>query len=105
MTLPEFLDRVQRLRESAATEIDAATTLDAWTARRNHLVGRKSGQLAELMAILPTLSAEDKRSAGAALNTLKEELEAGLEAKRVALSEAAPHRPALDLSMPGRSTW
>ncbi|MEP7343835.1 MAG: phenylalanine--tRNA ligase subunit alpha [Gemmatimonadaceae bacterium] len=105
MTLPEFLDLVQRLRESTPTQIDSATTLDEWTERRNHLVGRKSGQLVELMAVLPTLPAEDRRAAGAALNALKAEIEGQLEARRAAIAAATTQGPLLDLTMPGRESW
>ncbi|MFN8572647.1 MAG: phenylalanine--tRNA ligase subunit alpha [Gemmatimonadaceae bacterium] len=105
MTLSEFLETVQRLRDRAPAGIDGAQTVDEWTEQRNHLVGRKSGALAELMAALPTLPHEDRRGAGAALNALKQDIEAWLEAKHVALSQAAGGGPSLDLTMPGRSSW
>ena len=105
MTLSEFLELVQRLREVASAQIDGAVSLEDWTERRNHLVGRKSGQLAELMAVLPTLPGDDRRAAGAALNALKGEIETRLEARHSLLAAAGSQGPALDLSMPGREPW
>lgn len=105
MTLSEFLDQVQQLRDSAGAQVDSAATLDEWTALRNQLVGRKSGRLGELMSALPALPAEDRRTAGAALNTLKADIEERLESRRIALAVSAPHGPALDLTMPARTTW
>jgi phenylalanyl-tRNA synthetase alpha chain len=105
MTLSEFLDTVQRLRATTPAQINGLATMAAWTECRNQLVGRKSGQLAELMAVLPTLPSEDRRAAGGTLNALKGELEEQLDARRAALVAAASHGPALDLTMPGRDTW
>ncbi len=105
MTLPEFLEAIQRLRERVPAAMDAATTVDEWTEQRNHLIGRKSGALAELMTALPTLPPDQRREAGAALNALKQDIEARLDARHQALLQAAGAGPALDLTMPGRAAW
>ena len=75
METTEFYAAIARLHETAPPKIAGATTLEEWTDRRNQLVGRKSGQLAELMAVLPTLREADRRLAGATLNELKSEIE------------------------------
>ncbi len=105
MTLTEFLDQVHLLRDHAAQHIDAVSTLEDWTTLRNRIVGRKSGRLSELLAILPTLPADDRRTAGAALNAVKLAIEEQLEQRRALLAKAAATAKSLDLTMPGRDPW
>ncbi len=85
--------------------IDGASSLEQWTDTRNALVGRKSGRLAELMAMLPSLPAEERRDAGAAVNSLKGELEQALDARKSAIESSASSGPTLDLTMPARRSW
>ena len=105
MTLDEFLQKVEALRADALRDATHAADAAAWTETRNALVGRKAGRVTELMALLPTLPAEERRGAGAAVNALKQEVEAALEARKGALESAAPRGTSLDLTMPARAAW
>ena len=66
----------------------------------------KAGALTAALRTLGTLPAEERRAAGARINTAKERLEAALVARRDALAEAklahALAAEALDVSLPGR---
>jgi phenylalanyl-tRNA synthetase alpha chain len=105
MTLDEFKSAAEALRADGPAQVAAAATLDAWTDARNHLVGRTSGRLSELMTALGTLPKEDRREAGQLANSVKQELEALLDARHAALMAAQQQGPAIDRTMPGRATW
>ena len=66
----------------------------------------KSGELSGFRATLGSLSAEERRVAGAAFNAAKERIEAALEARRAALAgaklSARLSEEALDVTLPGR---
>jgi len=66
----------------------------------------KSGELSGFRATLGSLSAEERRVAGAAFNAAKERIEAALEARRAALADAKLSarlsQEALDVTLPGR---
>ncbi|MEO7966403.1 MAG: phenylalanine--tRNA ligase subunit alpha [Gemmatimonadaceae bacterium] len=105
MTLHDFQIACDALRGEAPALIAATDSLDRWSDVRNSLVGRKAGRLAELMAMLPALAPDERRQAGAAVNSLKGELETALDARRVALEATSSKGPAVDLTMPARRTW
>ncbi len=105
MSLTEFLDAARRLEQDGLAAVAVADSPDSLTAARNALVGRKSGQLSSLMASLPGLDQVDRREAGAAVNRVKQALEAALEAARAKLAAAMPAGPGLDASMPARQAW
>ena len=104
-TLQEFQSACAALRAEAPAIIETIQSPDAWTDARTHLVGRRSGRLAELMELLPQLPKEERREAGAAVNALKLELERALDARRAAIDAGAPEGPRVDLTMPARHTW
>ena len=66
----------------------------------------KSGRITELMKGLAALSVEEKKSRGAAINQVKQSIEAALQARRDALArrelEAQLRAEALDVTLPGR---
>jgi phenylalanyl-tRNA synthetase alpha chain len=66
----------------------------------------KAGELASFQETLRSLPVEEKRSAGAAYNAAKQQIEAALEARRAALAEAKLAarltEQALDVTLPGR---
>ena len=66
----------------------------------------KSGSLTEFLKRLGQMPAEQRRSAGAAINRAKDQLEAALNARRDALKrialEAQLDASALDITLPGR---
>jgi phenylalanyl-tRNA synthetase alpha chain len=66
----------------------------------------KSGRLTELMKSLATLPVDEKKTRGAAINLAKQAIEAALNARRQALSDAELQKQlqaeALDVTLPGR---
>lgn len=105
MTLHEFQQACDALRADAPARIAAAPSLEAWQEVRSALIGRKSGRLTELMALLPTLDREARREAGAAINTLKLSLESALDARKAELDALSAPATARDLTMPSRAQW
>lgn len=69
---------------------------------RNAALSRESGAFTEAMALIPSLSVEEKRSLGKALNLGKWLVEAIEKARREALERAAESGDALDVTLPGR---
>jgi phenylalanyl-tRNA synthetase alpha chain len=49
----------------------------------------KKGEISALMATLGKMDPEERKAAGAALNVLKDEIDAALRAKKAALADAA----------------
>jgi phenylalanyl-tRNA synthetase alpha chain len=76
------------LRQSALSAIDASGTLEALEAQRVTLLGKK-GSVTEAMKTLGGLPPEERKNAGSAINALKEEITAALEAKKARLSTEA----------------
>jgi len=105
VTLHEFQQACDALRADAPARIAAAPSLEAWQEVRSALIGRKSGRLTELMALLPTLDREARREAGAAINTLKLSLESALDARKAELDALSAPATARDLTMPSRAQW
>ncbi|NIC39509.1 phenylalanine--tRNA ligase subunit alpha, partial [Aquabacterium sp. A08] len=66
----------------------------------------KSGRMTELMKGMASLSVEEKKTRGAAINVAKQAIEAALNDRRAALAEAELQRQlqaeALDVTLPGR---
>ncbi len=66
----------------------------------------KSGRITELMKGMATLSVEEKKTRGAAINQAKQAIEEALAARRQALADAELERQlqaeALDVTLPGR---
>lgn len=105
MTLADFIAACDALRADAERDVQAAATLDGWTEVRNHLVGRKSGRLTQLMAYVPTLAPEERRAAGQAVNALKSAVDALLESRHAALSASSRDGRPQDLTLPARRVW
>jgi phenylalanyl-tRNA synthetase alpha chain len=105
VTLDELLEAARSLERDGRDLIARATSVDELATARTALVGRKSGRLTELMKALPSLQADARREAGAAVNRAKEAIEGALDAREGDLRRRAPAGPQLDLSMPARRTW
>ena len=105
MTLSEF----QRLASGIADEgeklVAAAQDAAGLEEARTALVGRKAGRLPELMKQLPSLPPEERKEAGAAINSVKQKLEELLDARRAALATTATDDRSIDLTMPARRRW
>ena len=105
MSLQDLLDKISALKSSGLAGIEAASTEDALLHERTRLVGRKSGELTDLMKVLPTLAQEDRRAAGAAINEAKKLIEEALELRTSVLTQHATRSTQQDLTLPGRRTW
>jgi phenylalanyl-tRNA synthetase alpha chain len=99
-------DRITQLRTDFNGELAAATTEAEATALRDRWVGRKSGLLTAEMKTLGKLSPEERKTAGAELNELKNHVESAIE---VLLGNFVTKREAeqlakerIDVTLPGR---
>ena len=81
-------DDLRDLKHQTEAALAAAADLRAWDAIRVGVLG-KSGSLTGLLKELGKVPADQRRERGAALNRLKDELAAAIEARRVALDAAA----------------
>jgi phenylalanyl-tRNA synthetase alpha chain len=81
-------DDLETLRDETLAALAAAADLRAWDAVRVGALG-KSGALTALLKGLGAVPADARRERGAALNRLKAELEAAIEARRAVLDAAA----------------
>lgn len=99
------MNELEQLVHSARADFDAASTpADLENAKARYL--GKSGRLTELLKGLAALPPEEKKSRGAAINEVKQRVEALLNARRQALADAELElqlrTQALDVSLPGR---
>ncbi|CAN1512180.1 PheS Phenylalanyl-tRNA synthetase alpha subunit [Burkholderiaceae bacterium] len=96
------LDDMVSLARSAFEQAQTPTELENAKAQ---FLG-KSGRITELMKGLATLSVDEKKSQGAAINVAKQAIEAALQERRAALAEAELQAQlkseALDVTLPGR---
>src|SRR3954463_8252038 len=83
---PEEL--IAELQASARAALEVATTLEALEAIRIDALGRK-GKLAEVSKGFGKLSPDDRSRVGKLLNSVKQELEASLDARKAALESIA----------------
>ena len=91
------------LLQQTLAAIASAADEGALESARVAALGKK-GAISALLATLGKMSPDERRSAGAAINALKDEVTAALDARRAALKGAALQarleREALDLSLP-----
>lgn len=81
-------DDLQALRAETEAALAAAADLRAWDAVRVATLG-KAGRLTALLKQLGAAPPEERRTRGAALNALRDELAATIEHRRAALDAAA----------------
>jgi len=100
--MPDDLDA---LREQTLHALEQATDLRAWDAIRVATLG-KSGALTSLLKELGKTTPDQRRERGAALNRLKDELAAAIEARRTTLeAQALAEKLAaerIDITLPPR---
>jgi phenylalanyl-tRNA synthetase alpha chain len=104
VALSHFLDQVAHVERAGVAAFDAAQSTEALQAARTTFLGRKSGQLTDLMKQLPALAPEERRDAGAAVNRAKQALESLADERERALAATAVG-PTLDLTLPARQNW
>ncbi|HEX7086407.1 MAG TPA: phenylalanine--tRNA ligase subunit alpha [Vicinamibacterales bacterium] len=90
------------LRAQFTDEIAAARTDRDLKAIRDRYLGRKGGAIAALMKTLASAPAEERPALGQAINALKREIEAALDARAAALAATARPAGAVDVTLPGR---
>src|SRR5437868_528622 len=99
------MENLEDIAERALAEFSAAADPSALENAKAGFLG-KSGKLTALLKSLGKLAPEERKSAGAAINAVKERLEGALEARRAALADAKMHsrlgEEALDVTLPGR---
>jgi phenylalanyl-tRNA synthetase alpha chain len=81
-------DEANKIRSEALAAVAAATNTAALDAVRVGALGKK-GSVTELMKSLGKLPVEQRKDAGAALNRLKDELAAAIDARGTALADSA----------------
>ncbi len=100
-------DDLLKLKSETDTALAAAGDLRAWDAVRIAVLGR-NGSLTGLLKELGKVAPEEKRARGAALNELKDALTAAIEARKLALEEAALEArlaaERMDVTLPPRLT-
>jgi len=105
VTLQEFLEQIAAFEERATSLVAGVSSAAELESARNQLVGRKNGALTALIRELPSLSADDRRPAGAAANRAKTSVDQALETRASELSASRPSVTARDLTMPARRLW
>jgi phenylalanyl-tRNA synthetase alpha chain len=97
-------DLDQLVHDAVADFAGAGAPAELENAKARYL--GKAGRLTELMKGLSALSPEDKKTRGAAINAIKQQVEAALNARRQALADAELDlqlkAESLDVSLPGR---
>ncbi len=98
-------DNLDALRDDLVAEVAAAGDLAALDAARVAALGKK-GRITSLMKGLGGLEPEARKAAGQALNLLKDEIAAAVEARKAALGdaelEARLATETVDVSLPAR---
>ncbi|HEY4659020.1 MAG TPA: phenylalanine--tRNA ligase subunit alpha [Gemmatimonadaceae bacterium] len=105
MTLQEYKVRYEQLRQAIDAHLASVTTEEQFRHTRDRVIGRHSGLLRELQAMIPGLAASERAEAGKLFNALHDSVRRQLLAVETALSAAAPAAPALDRTMPARESW
>jgi phenylalanyl-tRNA synthetase alpha chain len=96
---------IEKILERARADISAAHSLAILNDVRVRLLGKK-GELTAALKSLGTLPAEERRSAGQRINTVRDELVAALEDRRITLEagslDASLNAERIDVTLPGR---
>ena len=99
------MDDLDQLVERAQQEFARAPTPAELENAKARFLG-KAGRVTELLKALGALSVDEKKARGAAINRVKERIEAALQQRRQALAQAELdaqlRAEALDVTLPGR---
>jgi phenylalanyl-tRNA synthetase alpha chain len=102
--IAEALDRLEDLRAAATDAISNTSSTADLEAARIRYTGKKS-DLTAIMRVMGRLSPEERKSLGAAANTVKGEIEGALEARGAQLRarelEARLEAERIDVTLPG----
>tara|TARA_B100000287_G_scaffold403354_2_gene425124 strand:- start:43 stop:1059 length:1017 start_codon:yes stop_codon:yes gene_type:complete len=94
----DILSKIKKISSSFDNDLKKISNVDEFDALKNTYLGRK-GLLASLFKDLSELSAEDKKEAGASINTLKKTIDETL--KSVNFKKGNEKRSNIDFSLPG----
>lgn len=96
-----MIDTIHSLQREALADIQAAGTLERLEDLRVSLLGRK-GRITEMLKGLGAVDMADRKTVGAAINALKNEVTDVIEARRAVLMDSSSvlARP-IDVSLPG----
>jgi phenylalanyl-tRNA synthetase alpha chain len=95
-------DEIRALLQKALDRIETAKDAAALESVRVEWLGRKGGEITNLMKAIPSLAAEQRGRFGQAVNELKAAVTACLDARKAALESTRSHGPRVDVTMPGR---
>ena len=95
-------DAVETLRAAFGRRLAEARTEADLKSIHDEYLGRKAGVVTGLLKRLGTLPPDERRAAGALINTLKQEVEASLDERRGALAATRPPAGAVDVTLSGR---
>lgn len=96
-------DQIESVRQNAEKDIAAAASLNDAEALKIKYLGRK-GKVADLFKLVPTVPPAERPQMGQALNQLRADLEARIEALVASLTPK--HRgPLVDVTLPGRKPF
>jgi phenylalanyl-tRNA synthetase alpha chain len=93
---------IDALRSHFQSRLAAAASARDLKAIDDEFLSRKSGSVTALMQTLKSLPAEERRAFGAAVNTLKTEIETALAERKAAVEASRPPAGAVDVTLPGR---
>lgn len=94
-------EKLPLLRKKALAEVEAARSLEELEEIRVRYLGRKGGELTQVLRSLGGLDPDERRRVGQEANALKDELTEALSTRRSQL-EGAEEREGIDLTLPGR---
>ena len=105
MSSQTLLEDLGALARRALEEARTAPTREALGAVRVRVLGRK-GDLTGILRGLKDLAPDERVKVGAEANRIKDELEAVLDERQLALDEAAEAQGSgVDVTLPGRRPW
>jgi len=93
---------VEDLQQQFHAALESATSPAGLKALRDEYLSRKHGRVTLLVKSIATAPPDERRTLGAAANTLKKQIEAALDARDADLLAAARPKDALDVTLPGR---
>ncbi len=106
LKMTDVLLELDPVAAAAEADFSAATTPADLENAKARYIG-KTGRVTELMKSLGSLTVDEKKTRGAAINAVKQRIEAALNSRRQALADAELERQlaaeALDVTLPGRA--
>ncbi len=100
--MSDLSSSVSALRADFDTALAGAASAADIQTLRDRFLGRKNGLVTALYAEIGKAPAEQKREIGRLANELRQAVEAGLEARKASLGDAAVRTPGLDLTLAPR---